>query len=91
MQSRRVKHRKSGGAAETDNVGKPLRKKVMRRRLSCIVHKLYHKNRSECAKRVLSDDWAKEPKDTPLEEQDSCSSRTGSYTFDFLNIMLSKL
>ena len=69
-QGRRVRRACGGGVTKGDTP-KPLSKRVLRRRLYGIVQKLYRKNRSECAKRVLSGDWAKEPKDTPLAEQDS--------------------
>ena len=36
-----------------------------------MLQELYKKNRSRCAKTVLSGDWAKEKRTTPLEEQES--------------------
>ena len=66
--SGRARHRSGTGAKKGKET---LSNRAKRRRLYGIVQKLYRKNRSECAKRVLNGDWAKEQKETTLEEQDS--------------------
>ena len=50
---------------------RPPNKKQQRRKLYGVLQQLYRKNRSRCAKTVLSGDWAKEKRTTPLEEQES--------------------
>ena len=58
-------HQAAGGSS------KPPSKKMLRRRLYGVVQALYRKNRSRCAKEVLSGDWAKEKKAVDLEKQES--------------------
>ena len=69
----RGRRRRPRGARPTP--GSPgvrtLSKRQQRRRLYGIVQELYRKNRTRCAKTVLSGDWAKEKRTTSLEEQDS--------------------
>ena len=49
----------------------PQSKRQLWRRLYRLLQELYKKNRSRCAKTVLSGDWAKEKRTMPLEEQES--------------------
>lgn len=58
-------HQAAGGSS------KPPSKKMLRRRLYGVVQSLYRKNRSRCAKEILSGDWAKEKKEVDLEKQES--------------------
>ena len=48
---------------------RPLSKRKQRRRLYGNVQELYKKNRTRCAKTVVSDDWAKEKQMTGLSER----------------------
>ena len=59
------------GARRTTEVIRPLSRRQQRRRLYGIIQELYKKNRTRCAKTVLSGDWAKERQTTSLEEQES--------------------
>jgi len=45
-------------------------KRQQRRRLYGIVQELYKKNRTRCARTVLSGNWAKEKRTTGLAEQE---------------------
>jgi len=63
--------RKPRGCRPTSVGVKPPSKKQLRRRLYGVIQRLYQKNRSHCAKTVLSGDWAKEKKTATLEERES--------------------
>jgi len=70
---RRRRGRRSRGSRRLDReVTETLGKRARRRRLYGVIQALYRKNRSRCAKSVLSGDWAKERRPAlPLEEQDA--------------------
>ena len=56
---------------ESPRRGPALSRKQQRRKAFGVLQALYKKNRSRCAKTVLSGDWAKEKRFTSLEEQES--------------------
>ena len=62
--------RTPGQSAEAGAARPPSRQQLCRRMYG-VLQRLYRKNRSRCAKKVLSGDWAKEESTTSLEEQES--------------------
>ena len=63
--------RKPSGHQLTSGAPKPPSKRQLRRRLYGVIQRLCKKNRSHCAKTVLSGDCAKKPRTTTLEEQEA--------------------
>ena len=63
--------RRCRGTRREQEAPRPPSKRTLRRRLYGVIQTLYRKNRSRCAKTVLSGDWAKERRAAKLEEQDA--------------------
>jgi len=63
--------RKQKHMGESPRQDPALSRKQQRRKAFGVLQALYKKNRSRCAKTVLSGDWAEEKRFTSLEEQES--------------------
>ena len=63
--------RRRGTRGLSDGAARPPSKRTLRRRLYGVMQTLYKKNRSRCAKTVLSGDWAKERRAAKPGEQEA--------------------
>ena len=68
--SRKRRSRRLRGRTPNSGTTRPPNRRQLRRKLYGVLQRLYRKNRSRCAKTVLSGDWAKEKQTTTLEEQE---------------------